>query len=51
MQLTLKSFLCFDDGYNFQVEDDCNLNSGEEIATSVNQMLARMQVEASFFQT
>lgn len=31
-----------------KVEDDCNLNSGEEIAKSISQMLAMIQVEGSF---
>ncbi|WOH04536.1 hypothetical protein DCAR_0623945 [Daucus carota subsp. sativus] len=32
-----------------KVEDDCKLNSGEEIATAVNQILAKIQIEGGCF--
>ncbi|KAK1360320.1 Transcription factor bHLH96 [Heracleum sosnowskyi] len=32
-----------------KVEDDCKLNSGEEVATAVNQILAKIQMEGGCF--
>lgn len=48
-QLYMVSF--FIDGMCMQVEDDCRLNSGEEIATAVNQILAKIQMEGGCFFT